>query len=64
MECKLPCEPDYETLFHEVSNLAAEFIPDPSNVTVADAVRLMRDEIYRWRSVNNMAITTPDEERL
>jgi hypothetical protein len=54
----------YEKLFREVSNLTAEFIPYPSNITVADAVRLMRDEIYRWRSVNNMAITTPNKERL
>jgi hypothetical protein len=50
----------YEKLFREVSNLVAEFIPDPSNITVADGVRLMRDEIYRWRKGNNMSIETPD----
>lgn len=57
-------EPDYEKLFREVSNLTAEFIPDPSHITVADAVRLMRDEIYRWRAGNNMSITTPETKEL
>lgn len=62
MNDKLPYEPDYETLFHEVSIIVSKFMPDPSNVTVADAVRLMRDEIYRWRAENNMAIETPTRE--
>lgn len=64
MSNRLTCEPDYETLFHEVSFLVSEFIPDPSTITVADGVRLMRDEIYRWRLGNNMAIETPTTEEL
>lgn len=56
--------PDYEKLFHEVSFLVSEFIPNPSNIDVADAVRLMRDEIYRWRLGNNMSIETPTPEEL